>query len=130
MWLAAHAAPPAFDEPGTVRLAWDPSPTTNVQYRLYAHTNAIWATNLMAATVRLDAGTNLTATIANLSASYWHFRATAYTTNGIESLPSNEVIVSVPSPPAQLRTVVLQWNATVTGTNWLDAGYFRVKFGE
>jgi hypothetical protein len=109
-------------------LAWSPSPTPAVNYRLYAHTNSSYLTNLSLATVKLDAGTNLTATVRDLSGGAWRFVATAYVSS-LESVPSNELIVNVPSPPANLGTVVLQFNASVTGTNWLDAGFFRIKFG-
>lgn len=125
----ATAATNAFHPPGTVTLAWDPSPALGVSYRLYAHTNSISETNLPAALVRTDAGTNLTATVKGLSGGVWYFAATAYTTNGTESVPSENLAFEVPKPPQNMRTVILQWSATVDGTNWLDAGYFKVKFG-
>lgn len=116
-------------QPGTVTLAWDPSPTTGVSYRLYAHTNSLTSTNATAgATVRLDAGTNTTATLAALTPARWHFVATAVK-DKLESVPSPELIAEMAAPPAALRTVTLQFNATVTGTNWLDAGFFRIRFG-
>lgn len=124
--LAAVAQP----QPGQVQLAWDASPTPGVTYRLYAYTNATTLTNLSSAPVKLDAKTNLTATVQFLQPGTWRFVATAYSTNGIESVPSNEVIATVPPPPANARTVIVQFNATVTGTNWLDAGFFRIKFGD
>ena len=119
----------ALAEPGDVKLAWDAS-YAGVQYRLYAAPFSLNATNLPLAMVKLDAGTNLTATVRALSAGTWHFVATAYTTNNIESVPSNQETVQVPAPPPNLRTVSLQWNATVSGTNWLDTGFFRIKFGD
>lgn len=112
-----------------LHLAWDPSPSSGVRYRLYAHTNTFAGLNLTNATVRLDAGTNRTATVSNiLAGTRWFFVATAYDTNGLESIPSQELSAVVPEPPARLSTVVLQFNATVSGTNWLDAGFFRVRF--
>lgn len=119
--LVSHAS--------SIRLAWDPSPTLGVQYRLYAHTNTFAGLNLSNATVRLDAGTNRTATVSNIVAgSVWFFVVTAYDTNGLESVPSDELSAVIPQAPGRLSTVVLQWNATVSGTNWLDAGFFRVRF--
>jgi hypothetical protein len=134
--ISLFAAPTnTFYPPGTVTLRWDPPPpcngcTTNLSYRLYAHTNAITKTNLASALVRLDAGTNLTAVLTDLSQGLWRFAATSYTTNGTESVPSDNVTAEVPAAPQNMRTVILQWSATVIGTNWLDAGFFRVKFGE
>ena len=123
-----------FYPPGTVVLQWDPPPpcngcTTNLGYRLYAHTNAITKTNLSSALVRLDAGTNRTAAVTDLAQGLWRFAATSYTTNGTESVPSDNVTAEVPASPQNMRTVILQWSATVDGTNWLDAGFFKVKFG-
>lgn len=124
---ALLAAAPVLAQPGQVQLAWDASPAAS-GYRLYAHTNALSATNLLSALAKLDAGTNQTATVADALPGMWHFVATAVNAQGVESLPSNEVITEVPAPPGNLRTVTLQFNATVTGTNWLNAGFFRVKF--
>jgi len=118
-------------EPGEVNLAWDASTTPGVQYRLYAAPFILSVTNLPLALVKLDAGTNRTAQLAALAAGTWHFVATSYfVTNNIESVPSNQVTVQVPAPPPNMRTVVLQWNATVSGTNWLETGFFRIKFGD
>lgn len=116
--------------PGQVKLAWDPSPSPGIAgYTLYAHTNSLASgTNLASALVKVQT-TNLTVTVqfTNLPARLY-FVATATSTNGLESVPSNELVVEVPPAPPNLRTVALQFNATVTGTNWVDAGFFRVRF--
>ncbi|MCW5554490.1 MAG: fibronectin type III domain-containing protein [Verrucomicrobiae bacterium] len=127
-WLAWLLASASVAHSGSLTLAWDPSPTPGVTYRIYAHTTPI-GTNLVDTVVKLDAGTNLTASVSNLAPGQWHFVATAVKA-GIESEPSNELVTEVPAKPANMRTVTLQWNATVSGTNWLDAGFFRVKFGD
>jgi hypothetical protein len=113
--------------------AWDPSPSSTNQiigYRLYASTNSLTYPARLTAPIRLDAGTNTMAQVTNaLNGTYW-FYATAYNTNGIESVLSDPLVVTVPVyAPQNLRTVFLQWNATVTGTNWIDTGFFRIKFG-
>jgi hypothetical protein len=90
---------PAFG----VGLAWDPSPDTNVTgYTIYWGTNngnteSSAANATVDYTSRLDVGNQTTATLTNLTAgSTYHFVVTAYTADGVESLPSNEVIYTVP----------------------------------
>jgi hypothetical protein len=88
-----------------VVLAWDPSPTPGVAYRLYAHTNSIRA-NLDAPVVRVDADTNLIATV-ELIPGPWHFVVTARK-DGLESAPSNEISHNVApalGPATQLASV-------------------------
>lgn len=117
---------------GEVRLAWDPGPGKAPSgFRLYAGTNSL-AQSQASAQVRLDTGTNTECIVSDLAAGRWYFVATAYLvqadgTNWVESLPSNELILDVPATPRDMRTVVLQWNATLSGTNWLDVGFFRVR---
>lgn len=61
-----------------VDLMWDASPTPGItNYVLYASTNALSATNLPTATVRLNVGTNLTAKVENIKAGQWSFAVTA-----------------------------------------------------
>ena len=128
-WLAMGAAAMA-QQPGQVKLAWDPTATPGAAvYRLYASTNSLTATNLQTATVKLAAGTNFTATVDGMQSGAWHFYATAVVGN-IESPPGAELIIQVPARPGNMRTVAMQWNATVSGTNWLDVGFFRLKFGD
>ena len=112
-----------------VTFEWDASPDAWVTgYRLYAHTNSMAAgTNLTTAVVKIDAGTNLTATVTNLLPGKFYFVATAYTADNLESPPSNEIILSVPVQPPNLRTVIVQWSGAVASTNWQDAIFFKFK---
>lgn len=75
-----------------VTLAWDHSPDTNVSG--YAIHRGLQSSNH---SIRVEVGYVTTATITNLTqGSTYYFVATAYTTNGLESLPSNEVSYTVP----------------------------------
>lgn len=108
-----------------VKLAWDASPTPGVtNYVLYASTNSLTATNLPTATVRLNVGTNLTASVENIQPGQWSFAATGMK-DGLESDPSNILIVDVPKPPDRMRTVVVQYSGTLT--NFYDVGFFRLR---
>lgn len=110
---------------GDVHLAWDASPTPGVTYTLYAHTNSMGATNLTSALVKVNAGTNLTALVENLRPpATWYFVATAVL-GGIQSDPSNQVVVQVPPAPANARTLVVQYGITIT--NFTDTGFFRLR---
>lgn len=112
-----------------VTLEWDPSPDAVSGYRLYASTNSVSVHRLTNALVKVDCGMNRVCTLSNLvSGVTWYFVATGYTTNA-ESLPSNEVIYRIPMAPVQMRTVIVQWQGTVVGTNWQDVGFFRIKMG-
>jgi hypothetical protein len=91
-----------------VRLAWDPSPTTNVVSYWVHYNNA--ATNTTGLSVNV--GTNLSHTLA-LSAGTWSVYVTARNGQGIESDPSNLLVIDVPTPPV-LR-LHLQGASTVTG---------------
>lgn len=111
-----------------VPLEWDASISTNVTgYKLYASTNVLTATNLSSALVKLNTGTNRSVQVLITNVANWRFVATAYTAQGIESGPSNELIVGVPAPPPNMRTLVVQASGTLVGTNWLDVGYFRLR---
>lgn len=107
-----------------VRLAWDASPSTNVTYQLYAHTNSFSTTSRSNAVVRLNVGTNLTATVSDLMPATWYFAATA-NLPGIESDLSNVLVVEVPKPPDRMRTVVLQFSGSLT--NFSDVGFFKLR---
>ncbi len=103
----------------SVKLAWDASPSPGVtNYVIYA------ATNALATLTNISVGTNLTATVENLSPGTWRFYATAQA-GGVESAPSNLLLVDVPRPPANLRTIVVQYSYTLT--NWADLGFFRLR---
>jgi hypothetical protein len=84
---------------GVDTLAWDASATSNVTYRLR------WATNSAgneAGTLVL--GTNTTVALTNGPWGRFYFDVIAATTNGIESLPSNELLATNrPAAPLQLR---------------------------
>lgn len=109
-----------------VTLEWDPSPDAWVAGYAIHHGTA--SSNY---TVRVDVGTNLTATITNLTAgTTYYFIATAYTADGQESLPSNEVAYTVPyprpEPPGTLRIPAeVQFSATVNGP-WTGVGFVRL----
>lgn len=107
-----------------VKLAWDASATSGAIYVIYASTNSLSVTNLASANVRLSVGTNLTATAQDIKAGRWWFAAAAVA-NGVESLPSNILIVDVPAPPAAMRTVVVQYSGTLS--NFYDVGFFRLR---
>lgn len=121
--LLLLAALPAFAQ--NARVAWDKSSTPGISnYVLYGATNAISATNLATAAFRLNVGTNLTASIEAMNPGTYWLAVTAQKA-GIESLPSNILVMSVPQPPANMRTVVVQFSATLT--NFTDFGFFRVR---
>jgi len=120
---------PITEAGSTVKLAWDPSPSPGIAgYTLYAHTNSLaTGTNLATAPVRVQT-TNLTVTVQFTNAApRWYFVATATSTNGLESVPSNELIVQSPMPPANMRTLALEYIPQITGTNWSDVGFFRIR---
>jgi len=85
----------------TFTLQWDSSPSAGVaKYKLYASTNL---SNWFSFTNT----TALTVVVTNLSpAKYWLY-ATAVSTNGIESDPSNVIAADIPSSPATLRIVII-----------------------
>jgi fibronectin type 3 domain-containing protein len=110
-----------------VKLAWDASPdaaTMTLSYRLYAHTNTITSANKTNA-IKLNVGTNLTATVEALQPGRWWFAATCADTNGIESDFSNQVTVEAARAPVNMRTVVIQWSTNLT--NFYDVGHFRLR---
>lgn len=110
-----------------VTLGWSPSVSTNVQgYCIYAFTNATFnATNLPA--IKVDAGTNLVAHMDGLTPGLWTFAATAYNAQKVESDFSNTVTTEVPEPPKVMRTVTLEFNSSLSTTNWQDVGFFRIR---
>lgn len=76
-----------------VTLEWDPSPDAWVAgYAIH------YGTASSNYTVRVDVGNATTCTITNLTpGATYYFVATAYTADGQESLPSNEVSYTVPT---------------------------------
>lgn len=125
-WLLLFLAPlTAFG--GTVLLAWDASTTPGVtNYVLYAHTNTLSKTNLAAARVKLNVGTNRTARLESITPGRWDFAASAVM-DGAESDISQVASMEVPIAPPNMRTVVLQYSGTVTG-GFYDAGFFKLRF--
>ena len=119
----------AFALGGSATLAWDASPSAAVtNYVLYAHTNSLNSTNLNTALVKVSAGTNLTVAITGLTPpTVWYFVATAQA-NGIQSDPSNQLVVQVPVAPANARMMAVQY-AELNITNWTDVGFFRIRIG-
>lgn len=108
-----------------VRFGWDASPTIGVtNYVLMAHTNSYPTTNYTDATVKIGVGTNLTAKVTDLATGRWYFWAVAQK-DGVASDPSNVVAVEVPLPPAGMRTISVQYGATLVGgmTNLI---YFKL----
>lgn len=119
----------------SVTIAWDPSPdATNryIGYRFYGSTNALTYDTRSNAFLKLDVGTNRIATASNIVANTYWFYATAYTTNGtnkVESTLSDTLIVTIPKPPPNMKTFVMQWIGDIATTNWMDGVYFRLKIG-
>lgn len=108
-----------------VKLAWDASPTEGItNYVLFAHTNAINQETYRSAVVKLNVGTNLTCTVEDPVPARWWFTVVAQK-DGLESDISNVIDAEVPSPPAHMRTVVMQYSGTLT--NWQDVGFFRLR---
>jgi hypothetical protein len=97
-----------------VHLAWDPSPDASVSgYAVY------YGTNSGSYQTRNNVGsqTNSIIQVPTNGATYF-FVVTAYTVDGVESLPSNEVSYTAPEglPTVQLRvTPTRQFILTVTG---------------
>jgi hypothetical protein len=93
---------------GSVTLAWDPSPGTNViaYYSVYyvKGTNTVFATNNVNALGKVSVTNQTTCTISNLASGAYTFAATATDTNLLESLNSNTVWTNVPvNGPVNLR---------------------------
>jgi hypothetical protein len=86
----------------SVTLAWDANPETNVvSYRLYYGTASQSLTNVV------DSGLQLTASVNGLrEGTTYYFAVTARNSDGLESLPSEEISYQAPgltllmSPPA------------------------------
>ena len=98
---------PLFTHAAQVTLAWDVStdPST-AGYKVY------YGTSSRSYQAVIDAGNNTTYTIPNLqSGSIYYFSTTAYSTPGVESGYSNEVVYSSPGTPVVNDTTP----PTVTG---------------
>lgn len=124
MWCEATPPPPVAAITTTKQLAWGPSTTPNVRYRLYHSTNdATWHTNY------LTTATNYTVTVQAGSTNW--FMVKAVNADGIESDPSNvfeQPIQPKPQPAGPLLAVPIvtevqtrgpdgQWATVRTYTN-------------
>jgi hypothetical protein len=95
----------------SVTLAWDPSPDSWVSG--YA---VQYGTVSGSYTVRLDVGPVTTATVTNLMPGVtYYFVVTAYTSDGLESLPSNEVSYTVPAVTPDTPLVIANLTLTTAG---------------
>lgn len=116
--------PPTPEDPISIRLGWDASPDSNiVNYRV------LWSTNSGGIYERhMLVGTNLTATVTNLfSGATNYFVVTARSEIGLESLPSNELALFIPtvrpSAPSELRTALLVrpvFETSTDGVTWIE----------
>jgi hypothetical protein len=113
---------------GTVTLAWDPSPGTN----LIANYRAWWGAASATYTNHVNAGTATTVTITNLIGGVtYYFAATAVDTAGMESDYSGEVSALIPRAPTNVLSValVVQTNRTAglaPWTNWVTVPLLTV----
>ncbi len=121
--LLAPAARGTTLPPGTVTLAWDPSPSpTVVGYKVYQGVASLNYTNV------IDVGTSTKVTITGLTAGVtYYFAVTAYDTNQLESPLSGEITYTVPSATATLTTLKMSLSPTkqvvLTGTGPAGYGY-------
>ena len=90
---------------GSVTLAWDKSPGTNVITNYYVYYGVASATY----TNKVMAGTNLTAIVSNLVRGVtYYFAATAVDNAGLESDYSTQVFTTIntqPAPPPALNVI-------------------------
>lgn len=105
---------------GTVRLAWEASITPDVEYVVFAHTNAITETTKHESVAIINVSTNLTGDLDGLWAGPWHFRVVAQK-GGLQSDLSNEVVGEMPEGPSNAQLIPL-----VTLTNGGGGLFFQV----
>ena len=118
-----------------VSLAWDPSPDTNVVgYAVY------YGTNSGNYAVRVAVGNQTNTVVQGVTNTLtYYFVATAYTAEGLESLPSNEVsfapgtgtpsttpVVSITSPSAGPVFTTTNVTANLSGVASDDLGVIQV----
>jgi hypothetical protein len=105
-WVAGCAllaGGPAALDAQSVNLAWDPSPSTNV-----AGYNVYYGVASGQYGAPQDAQNATLATVTNLSPGFtYYFAVTAYTSNRVESDPSEELIYTVPDPTLGTNTPAL-----------------------
>jgi len=107
---------------GTVRLAWTASITPGVTNYVVRAVGP-GATNNVAT---VAVGTNLTAEVETTVAGVWGFSVAAEK-DAVRSDWSNVVLVDMPEAPTQGRVVAVEAALNLVGTNWINAGYFRLK---
>jgi hypothetical protein len=92
-WMCESAAATAPRLSVPLTLAWDAANDPSVQgYAIYYGLTNQPATN------RLDAGANLRVTLFNLQATRgYRLYAVSYNTQGTESVPSNQILVTMPA---------------------------------
>jgi fibronectin type 3 domain-containing protein len=94
--VAAQSIGPT-NAPTSVTLAWNASPATGygpIGYNMYYGPSSATYTN------KIVSNTNLTLTVSNLvRGATVYFAVTATTTNGLESVFSNEISYQAPPPP-------------------------------
>lgn len=120
----ASGGQPVVTSPPQLMLQWNRSAddflTNGVTYTVYAEVALPTATNYVA----VSGITNNQVGISSLAGGRWTFYATARQGN-VESIPSNSIMVSVPAAPSNLRTVVLQYSATLNGP-FADALFLKL----
>lgn len=105
---------------GVETLTFDASPTPNVTYRL------AWGTNATGTIGYLQLGTNLVISLTNGPWGAYYFQVTAFSTNNVESAPSNVLLATNrPAAPLQLRiqpgTNIVYLDGSINGT-WQRIG--------
>ncbi len=112
---------------GSLRLAWDASPSLNVTgYTLYTATNAPGSvTNDVPAAVAI--GNHSTVLLDQLKPGKYYFWVTATTADGQESGPSNQIMVETPKAPENVHVVIVQMSDEVTFSNAVNTAFFRLR---
>ena len=91
-------------------LVWNPSPSSNVTYNIYGLRETLSVTN----TIAYSGITNTNIAVYGALNGRWSFVATAKS-GGIESLPSNTLILNVPAEPSGVNYVAVTTAIDVNG---------------
>lgn len=105
----------------SITAAWDKASShgTNITFLLK------WGSVPGSTNYHLSVGTNLTATVTNPTSGFLFFHVVARTTEGLESDPSNMIVVTnYPAAPLKLQistnnTTSLKLEGTVDGSTWI-----------
>lgn len=117
---------PLYAFAGEISLVWDPSPSTGVtNYSIHVGTNSLASGNTN--WIIKHVGTNLMTKIEVEGSAKLYVHARAWL-DGQYSYPSNEIQVQSVAPPGNVRTVAVEATFDIAGTNWIQAGYFRLRF--